>query len=197
MDERGGTVSQNAVERTLGKLVTDDEFCARFFENPAAATWEAGLPLSALELEALSGLSRAAIGRVLRRPRVWADHIGHAFHAHEVGFQLWAQFLPQLNPIAAGLAGATGVGLPRYIVIASAAAMAWAGTWIAVGYLLADVLADAVAYRGVWIVVLIALAVVALGAIRYARRRRSRTELVKSAALVLVIAGASQAAGVR
>ena len=120
------------------------------------------------------------LGRVLRRPRVWADHIEHAFHAHEVGFQLWAQFLPQLNPIAAGLAGATGVGLPRYIVIASAAAMAWAGTWIAVGYLLVDVLADAVAYLGVWIVVLIALAVVALGAIRYARRRRSRTELVKS-----------------
>jgi len=51
-------VSQNAVERTLGKLVTDDEFCARFF-----ATWEAGLPLSALELDALSGLSRAAIAR--------------------------------------------------------------------------------------------------------------------------------------
>jgi membrane protein DedA with SNARE-associated domain len=49
-----------------------------------------------------------------------------------------------------------------------------------VGYLLVDVLADAVAYLGVWIVVLIALAVVALGAIRYARRRRSRTELVKS-----------------
>jgi hypothetical protein len=63
MDERGGTVSQNAVERTLGKLATDDEFCARFFENPATATWEAGLPLSALELEALSGLSRAAIAR--------------------------------------------------------------------------------------------------------------------------------------
>ncbi len=49
-------MSQNAVERALGKLVTDDEFCARFFENPAAATWEAGLPLSALELDALSNV---------------------------------------------------------------------------------------------------------------------------------------------
>src|SRR5205807_1132551 len=180
----GGPVSQNAVERTLGKLATDDEFRARFFENPAAATWEAGLPLSPIELEALSRVSQAAaaraalvadmvwygigrwhgaqvlslLGRVLHRPRVWVDHIEHAFHAHEVGFQLWAQFLPQLNPIAAGLAGATGVGLPRYIVIASAAAMAWAGTWIAVGYLLASVLADAIAYRGFWIVVLVAVA---------------------------------------
>jgi len=50
---RGGSVSQNAVERTLGKLATDEEFCARFFEDPAA--WEAGLPLSPVELEALSG----------------------------------------------------------------------------------------------------------------------------------------------
>src|SRR5947208_8960717 len=128
------------------------------------------------------------LGRVLHRPRVWDGHIEHAFHAHEVGFQLWAQFLPQLNPIAAGLAGATGVGLARYIVIASAAAMAWAGTWITVGYLLADV-------PGFWIVVLVALAIVAFGALRSARRRRSRTELVKSAALVLVIAGALSGCG--
>ena len=60
---RGGSVSQSAVERTLGKLATDEEFQARFFEDPAAAAWEAGLPLSPIELEALSGLSRAAIAR--------------------------------------------------------------------------------------------------------------------------------------
>src|SRR5882724_8140024 len=60
---RGEPVSQNAVERTLGKLATDDEFRARFFENPAVATWEAGLPLSPVELEALSGLSQAAVVR--------------------------------------------------------------------------------------------------------------------------------------
>jgi hypothetical protein len=62
-DMRGGSVSQHAVERTLGKLATDDEFRARFFENPAVAAWEAGLPLSPVELEALSGLSRPAIAR--------------------------------------------------------------------------------------------------------------------------------------
>jgi hypothetical protein len=56
-------VSQHAVERTIGKLVTDDDFRGRFFENPAAATWEAGLRLSPVELQALSGLSRAAIAR--------------------------------------------------------------------------------------------------------------------------------------
>ena len=56
-------MTRHAVERTLGKLATDEAFRARFFENPAAATWEACIPLSAMELEALSGLSRAAIVR--------------------------------------------------------------------------------------------------------------------------------------
>jgi hypothetical protein len=56
-------VSRNAVERALGKLATDEEFRARFFENPAAAMWEAGIPLSPVEVEALSGLSRVAIAR--------------------------------------------------------------------------------------------------------------------------------------
>ena len=56
-------MSQRAIERTLGKLATDEEFRVRFFENPAAATWEACIPLSPVELEVLSGLSRAAIAR--------------------------------------------------------------------------------------------------------------------------------------
>ena len=63
---RGGSVSQNTVERRLGKLATDEDFRTRFFENPSAATWEAGLPLSPIELEALSGLSRVAIARFSR-----------------------------------------------------------------------------------------------------------------------------------
>jgi len=59
-------MSQDAVERTLGKLATDEEFRARFFANPAAAAWEAGLLLSPVELEALSGTPRAAIARFSR-----------------------------------------------------------------------------------------------------------------------------------
>ena len=59
-------MSQSAVERTLGKLATDEEFRARFFEDPGAATWEAGLRLSPIEVEALSRLSRTAIDRFSR-----------------------------------------------------------------------------------------------------------------------------------
>lgn len=56
-------MSQQAVERTLGKLVTDAAFRDRFFAQPEVATWEAGLPLSPIELDALSRLSRTAIAR--------------------------------------------------------------------------------------------------------------------------------------
>ena len=132
----------------------------------------------------------STLGRILHPSSRCADHVEHAFRAHEVGFQFWATFLPELNPIAAGLAGATGVALGRYIMIASATATAWAGSWISVGYLFADVFGDITAYLAVWIVVLFTLAVVTLVVSRSARRRRSRASLVKSAALVLVIAGA-------
>jgi hypothetical protein len=56
-------MSQHAIERAIGKLVTDGAFRARFFANPEAATWEAGLQLSPGELQALSALSPAALLR--------------------------------------------------------------------------------------------------------------------------------------
>jgi hypothetical protein len=55
--------SLQAVERTLGKLMTDETFRERFLSHPEAAAWEAGLPLSPIELDALSRLSRAAVVR--------------------------------------------------------------------------------------------------------------------------------------
>jgi len=54
-------MSQVAVERTLGKLVTDAAFRRRFFQEPAAASFLAGLDLSQAELDALSSLPREAL----------------------------------------------------------------------------------------------------------------------------------------
>jgi hypothetical protein len=54
-------VTQQAVERALGKLLTDENFRERFFENPEAASWEAGLALSPIELEALARVPRHAL----------------------------------------------------------------------------------------------------------------------------------------
>ena len=54
-------MSQHAVERTLGKLLTDEAFRERFFTTPRVTAWAAGLRLSDIELAALSGLSRSAL----------------------------------------------------------------------------------------------------------------------------------------
>jgi hypothetical protein len=51
------------LERALGMLLLDAAFCERFFLNPSSATWEAGLPLSPIEVDALSRLCRVAIAR--------------------------------------------------------------------------------------------------------------------------------------
>ena len=59
-------MSQGAVEKALGKLLTDDAFRARFFADPAGASVTAGLALSDVELEALAGLPQPALARFSR-----------------------------------------------------------------------------------------------------------------------------------
>src|SRR2546423_11530251 len=54
-------MNQKAVERTLGKVLTDESFRERFLTAPRVAALQAGLQLSDIELAALSGLSRAAL----------------------------------------------------------------------------------------------------------------------------------------
>jgi hypothetical protein len=56
-------MSQQAVERAIGKLVTDESFRARFGAEPARASLEAGLSLSATELTALARVSHEALCR--------------------------------------------------------------------------------------------------------------------------------------
>jgi hypothetical protein len=56
-------MSQAAVEKALGKLITDEGFRRRFFQDPAGASFAAGLELSRAELDALSRLSVEAIAR--------------------------------------------------------------------------------------------------------------------------------------
>jgi hypothetical protein len=60
-------VTQHAVERALGKLLTDEGFRERFFVTAVTACRDAGLTLSPTELEALSRVSRDELARFAER----------------------------------------------------------------------------------------------------------------------------------
>ena len=60
-------MSQSAVERTIGKLVTDEAFRARFSTDPAGASLEAGLALSSTELSALVAIPGEALAQFAER----------------------------------------------------------------------------------------------------------------------------------
>ncbi len=60
-------MSQRDVERTLGRLVTDDGFREEFFGEPQSAVLRAGLDLSREELDALSSIPRAAVAALAAR----------------------------------------------------------------------------------------------------------------------------------
>ena len=54
-------MSQRAVEKTLGRLVTDEGFREQFFRDPPSASLRIGVELSAEELEALVRVPRSAL----------------------------------------------------------------------------------------------------------------------------------------
>ncbi len=57
-------MSQRAVERALGRLVTDPEFRRRFYREPERATLELGLELSREEIEALQKIPAPALAEL-------------------------------------------------------------------------------------------------------------------------------------
>src|SRR5262245_26298294 len=90
---------------------------------------------------------------------------------HHRAFQLSARFLPELNPIAAGLAGAARSSMRHFICRGTVSAVTWAVAWIGCGYFLSDAVLE-VAYRlGVNLIVLLLVPVTILLLIHLARRR--------------------------
>src|SRR5262249_33964113 len=69
----------------------------------------------------------------------------HRFLARRMRYVVLANSLPGVNPLAAGLAGIVSIRPERFLLYAAAGALLWAGAWIALGYLCADLLAVVVA----------------------------------------------------
>lgn len=67
-------------------------------------------------------------------------HAKERFSAHRARYLILAKFLPGVNPLAAGLAGAVPIAPTHFLLYAAAGALLWGGTWITLGYLCADVI---------------------------------------------------------
>ena len=81
------------------------------------------------------GVQTLAVLRRRVKPRAWIDRVESLFRAHRFGVLFGARFLPEMNPVGAGLAGASGVGPANFLLSASGSALVWAGAWAGAGYL--------------------------------------------------------------
>jgi membrane protein DedA with SNARE-associated domain len=129
----------------------------------------------------------AVVARLSRRSAVRVDNAERRFRAHQFGFLFSSRFLPVLNPIAAGLAGATGLVLGRYLLIATTSALAWALVWTGAGYALGKVTHQIASPFG-FVATLALLAGATLGVCLALKHRRRR-------AIVLVLLTVLAAAG--
>ena len=102
------------------------------------------------------------------------------FAAHRVRYLVVAKFLPGVNPLAASLAGVVPIRPDRFLLYAAVGSLLWAGAWIALGYLCADVIgpmANRAARLARPVLIAIAAALIAYAVFKFARRRRFRRHL--------------------
>ncbi len=59
-------MSQRAVERALGRMITDEHFRDEFLENPHRASLRVGLELTKSEMEGLSRIPRTLLTQLCR-----------------------------------------------------------------------------------------------------------------------------------
>lgn len=112
------------------------------------------------------------LARLVPKARTHVQCASHLLFAHERAFQLGARFLPVVNPIAAGLAGAAGMSVSRFLPGAAVSAAVWAGSWIGIGYLLThDVsgLAESFGISSMFVIIIATL--VGWQLLRHAQRR--------------------------
>jgi membrane protein DedA with SNARE-associated domain/rhodanese-related sulfurtransferase len=82
------------------------------------------------------------LGRISPRAGKYVRHAQHVFIGHARMFQFGARFLPEMNPIAASLAGAARLSPARFVGYGAMSALVWSGAWVAAGYLLSSTLTE-------------------------------------------------------
>jgi membrane protein DedA with SNARE-associated domain len=123
--------------------------------------------------------------RLLRQTPATVDRVTRVFRAHQLGFLWGARFLPELNPIAAGLAGVARVGLARFLLYGSGSALAWTGVWVGAGFVLAGAIAESPTWLGIPVIVWVAITATAVTvsvAVLAGRRRRHHPAVDSGAA---------------
>lgn len=111
------------------------------------------------------------LGRISPSAGTLVHRARHAFAAHVGAFQVGARFLPELNAIAAGLAGATKLSIMRFVLYGALSALTWAGGWIGLGYFFSHAVTQTTARLGVCVIVLV-LAPFGLYLLLHRARRR-------------------------
>jgi membrane protein DedA with SNARE-associated domain/rhodanese-related sulfurtransferase len=105
------------------------------------------------------------------------------FAAHRARYLILAKFLPGVNPLAAGLAGAVPIPIGRFLRYAAAGALLWAGIWISLGFLCADVIDLALAHVArvqVPLLTVLAAAFLVYLVVKYTRRQYFLRHLLKA-----------------
>ena len=94
-----------------------------------------------------------AVGRVSPGAQILVRRVWNVYAAHVRAFHLGARFLPELNAITAGMAGATKLSIIRFVCYGVPSALTWAGLWIGLGYVLSHAVTGTAALLGIRVVV--------------------------------------------
>ena len=114
----------------------------------------------------------ALLGRISPSAKAFVRRAQDAFLAHAGLFQVSARVLPEMNPIASGLAGATGQGIIRFVAYGMVSAMMWAGTWIGLGYLLGNAVVELATRFGIGLLGALLTALLCVIVLQRGRRYR-------------------------
>jgi membrane protein DedA with SNARE-associated domain len=116
----------------------------------------------------------AVVARISRSSAAHVDCAERRFRAHQLAFLFGSRFIPELNPVAAGMAGVTGMRPGRYLPVAATSALAWALAWTGAGYALGNATRQApVPLGSIVIPLILAGAILAVGLTLKHRRRRA------------------------